>query len=296
MDAYRHHKPQRLDLMTHHTLKVVKKWKQNGGMVFLGLLIHTFMVHSAAAVDVSTIKSITNIRKGIAQGASNVPGFGPTDVRYPASFAGKWTVDQKVTSTTVNENISPQTYPRIIQRLRDLPSFQYERTYSNYDGNIVLDRGSSTSSLYKTLLGDKYARTNWAFDNPNVLSVETSDNIVMEERVTKRSQESSSSIKEISQSYSMEDSTMVGYSEYSRLSEESASDADRNRVIREPKVNGIRLLARYKFDNKGLNEQGEINEILGLERLYIYPGNSLDLGNDKPNVVIKSQVRMTRIP
>ena len=82
---------------------------------------------------------------------------------------------------------------------------------------------------------------------------------------------------------------MVGYSEYSRLSEESASDADRNRVIREPKVNGIRLLARYKFDNKGLNEQGEINEILGLERLYIYPGNSLDLGNDKPNVVIKSQ-------
>ena len=36
MDAYRHHKPQRLDLMTHHTLKVVKS--KLGFVIYIGPL------------------------------------------------------------------------------------------------------------------------------------------------------------------------------------------------------------------------------------------------------------------
>ena len=40
----------------------------------------------------------------------------------------------------------------------------------------------------------------------------------------------------------------------------------------------------------------KVSKILGVERLYIYRGDGLDLGGDKPDIIVKSTVSMERMP
>ena len=165
------------------------------------------------------------------------------------------------------------------------------------DGSVVQDRGFSATKLYSSLLDDNYARAMWDQNNPNLLTIETSDNLVQEDKVTKRSQESEQTAQQIelpngAGKQSMDTATMIGFSEYSRISEGTASSISDQRDTSINAVSGVRLLARYKL---GQDPNDNQNEILGLERLYVYPGNSLDLGNEKPVTVVKSKIVMKKI-
>lgn len=71
-----------------------------------------------------------------------------------------------------------------------------------------------------------------------------------------------------------------GYSEFSRIAETKLS-----LQYDVPKIFGCRLLARFK--------QEDNNIVSGLERLYKYSGETLDL-NYKPLAIIKSKIMMTR--
>jgi hypothetical protein len=126
--------------------------------------------------------------------------------------------------------------------------------------------------------------------------------MIQEIKVTKRSQESASSTKEISQSINEE--AQMGYSEFSRISEEDL-ERDVVKATSVPRVIGSRLLARYKYDADApvaasavdrSAPKVKVSKILGVERLYIYRGDVLDLGGDKPDIIVKSTVSMERMP
>ena len=39
----------------------------------------------------------------------------------------------------------------------------------------------------------------------------------------------------------------------------------------------------------------KVDKVVGVERLYIYTGDSLDIGKPRPDVVVKSKVTMSRL-
>jgi hypothetical protein len=82
----------------------------------------------------------------------------------------------------------------------------------------------------------------------------------------------------------MEDNTQIqfGYSEFSRIASTSKSGLQ----FDVPKILAYRLLARYKAET--------INDIKGVERLYVYSSDTLDSASASPLAVIKSSITMRR--
>ena len=252
--------------------------------------------------------SISSIREGISTGASMVPGFGPKDVMYPRGFEGKWVVTQNIKAIEDQRKDPRGTVAWVDALLRRGPSeISFERSYiAKEDGSIVLERAGAATNFYNALQGGQVKSiSQWDQSNPNLLTTteifagspdKEPESKIQESKVTKRSQESASTTREISQSINAD--TQVGYSEFSRISEEDL-ERDVVKASSVPKVIGSRLLARYKYDPDSpvaASADGglQVNKILGVERLYIYPGNVLDLGSDKPDIVVKSTVSMVR--
>ena len=247
--------------------------------------------------------SLSAVREGISSGAAMVPGFGPKDVEYPSGFFGKWKVVQTITAVEDNRQEIRPTVPFVDAILAKGPGdITFEREYVMKDGKVVLERASAATNFKKSLLPGETAVSQWDPANPNLLtstefSKDTETPLLEEIKVTKRSQESSSTTKEIAQSINAE--AQMGYSEFSRVSVE-----DLNRDVLQatavPKVISQRLLARYKYDEGAAvtaNVEGgvKVDRIVGVERLYVYKGDSLDIGQPKPDIVVKSKVTMSRL-
>ena len=230
------------------------------GIVFTGNLISAYGVIQSARADA---------QESIARTAAKIPGFGPKDVVYPRVFEGKWLVKQNYTNIEITDKNT--RIPRLVTKIKPNLVVKFERSYFTYQEEVLLDRQKNAKQLYSILFGDKYARGQWDPANANVLTVTTSDNILEEVRVTKRSVEDNTSVK-----------NAVGYSEYARITE---ADIGLQTV---PYFFSHRLLARYKYVEA-------TDTILGLERTYYYPGESLDLGGEQPIAVVKSKVEMTRV-
>jgi hypothetical protein len=101
--------------------------------------------------------------------------------------------------------------------------------------------------------------------------VSTSDGLIVENKVTKRAVETGLG------------EGAVGYSEYARVAEADAQGLQAS----VPKIFGVRRLQRLKLEGDG--------SIRGVERMYVYRGDSLDL-KDEPLAVVKSSFIMTRSP
>ena len=242
-----------------------------------------------------------SLREGISSGAM-MPGFGPKDVEYPIGFLGKWKVVQTITAVEDNRQKAQLTVPSVDAIIAKGPGdITFEREYvKDASGRVVLERASAKSNFEKALMGVTVV-SQWNQDNPNVLTTtEFSGNgetpLLEEVKVTKRSQETSATTKEIDQSINLE--AQMGYSEFSRVSVEKP-DRDVSQVSTVPKVISQRLLARYKYDEGTpvtLTQSAiKVDKVVGVERLYIYTGDSLDIGKPRPDVVVKSKVTMSRL-
>lgn len=231
-----------------------------------------------------------------------VPGFGPKDVEYPSGFLGKWKVVQTITAVEDNRQEAKTSVPFVDAILAKGPGdITFEREYvRDKSGKVVLERASAATNFKKALMGET-AVSQWDPANPNLLtSTEFSRDretpLLEEVKVTKRSQESSATTKEIDQSINAE--AQMGYSEFSRVSVEDL-DRDVLQVSAVPKVISQRLLARYKYDEGAsvvsTQDGVKVDKVVGVERLYVYKGDSLDIGQPKPDVVVKSKVIMSRL-
>ena len=222
----------------------------------------------------STITLLTPIpaisSNEISKIASMLPGMGPQDVIYPSIWKGNWKCNQYFTYVDINKD-SIRLIPLILKKFNNNEPLVYTRSYIDIgDSIVVLDRSTTQSNMWNALTNSKTI-VSWSYDNPNVSTIQTIDDRKLDEyKVVKRS---------------VENGDFFGYSEFLRVAETDQSNKSLQFDV--PKIFGFRQLARFR------EEVSDFNTISGLERYYIYSGDTLDL-NDKPLAIIKSKIMMKR--
>jgi hypothetical protein len=261
-----------------------------GGAAAVALAAAMTVSFQLATVEIPSVAGRGNdiVGEQIRQMAATLPNMGQPDVYYPLIFEGEWEVSQEVTGVVKSSEPGMQLQPRplIIQGLdkTPFPVLSYKRVYSKYDAHVIYDRALSVSSFVQALIGDPAVKSVARFDpaNPNLTTVDTSSGTTIEIRVTKRSVEDMSSVVN---GNTMQDASQaagaISYSEFARVVEASSSASGGG----PPRIWGLRLLARYKLQQDG--------SIAGLERLYLYPQDTLDSG--EPLEIVKSKIIMKRI-
>ena len=226
-----------------------------------------------------------------------LPGMGQPDVYYPSIYEGPWRCEQEITgiSSPIEEGKSEQTTAlELLSRYEARLSsgngkLIYTRVFSPYDGKVVLDRGVSATNLYNALSksNEKWLAT---FDpsNANSVGIASSDGLVFDTRVTKRSVEDIGGTvvnadRMVPVTVNRKDDAL-GFSEFTRVVEDH-SKISTGAGDFETKLYGTRLLARYKVISD--------DEIVGLERLYFYTTSEGEL-QGTPVATVKSKITMRR--
>lgn len=217
----------------------------------------------------------SSIRQDIASTAAKIPGFGPSNIVYPNYFEGVWNVDKEISEYVVKD----PKFQADLDLINASQSFQgqrlsYKEKYLAYNQQIIQDRLFSSSSYYKALLKEPYILAAWDISNPNLLTVSRTSGQITEIKVTKRSIETPPKDAK---------SFAVGFSEYARIAQVEGS-----LQFGVPKLYGLRTLVRIKRDAE------DASVLQGVERIYLYAGDTLDLAAD-PLVTVKSRFTMTRV-
>lgn len=234
------------------------------------------------------------IKQDINKVAAAIPGFGPPDIYYPKVWEGIWKVNQTVSDVIVEDNPNNKYLPQSqeFKSLIHLHSYEFDRAYSLQDGNVVIDRAITSTNFFRSVLGQaSNTLGRWDWRNPNILQVQTPYGLATNFKVTKRSVETPPAPP------STTESIIFGYSEFSQVAVSADGDGEDSSEMEQklralfklspvPKVFAYRILTRYRVESGGASIQG-------LERLYVYGDNTLDL-NEQPLITIKSSVRMTR--
>jgi hypothetical protein len=197
--------------------------------------------------------------EAIRRSAANIPGYGQTDVFYPSSLAGSWTMTRDVE----REGREP---------LRLTYSFRFVQSIE--DDGVVADRGFNQAELEKAILravkgNDESGAVRsyeWARTNPNDLRLVFSDGFKKEIKVTKRATERSD--------------TTVSSSEFQRLTQEDTKGI--------PQISARRVLTKWKVLNDITVE--------GLEIVYSMPGGDPMTAGvaTAPSVLSKSRLSLKR--
>lgn len=196
--------------------------------------------------------------EAIRRGAAKIPGYGQTDVFYPSSFAGSWTMTREIERTGRD--------PLVLQ-------YPFRFVQSIEDSLVVADRGFNQAELEKAILRavsgtdetTAIRSYEWEKNNPNDLRLLFSDGFRKDIKVTKRATELTDE--------------MVSSSEFQRLT------LDDGRV---PAISARRILTKWKV----LNEK----EMEGIEVVYNVPGGDplTATGNTTPAVLSKSRLSLKR--
>jgi hypothetical protein len=222
--------------------------------------------------------TVTTLREDIANSAAKIPGFGPSNVIYPDVFEGVWAVDKEVYDISSKNQANPPTID-LIDAIRPFQAqgkhIEYTEQYVRYNGQVVQDRAVSVSSYARAVLVEPSILCRWEPNNPNLLTLSRPSGQVTEIRVTKRALENLSS----------QASVAVGYSEYCRVAQVQGG-VDMGGGV--PKLFAMRTLARIK------QIEDDANKFTGVERMYIYAADTLDLGGE-PLITIKSRFSMSRV-
>jgi hypothetical protein len=202
-----------------------------------------------------------DVGEAIRRSAANIPGYGQTDVFFPASFAGSWKMT-RIIEFEGRESLR-LTYP-----------FRFIRSIE--DDAVVADRGVNQAELEKALVrvvtGKEeagYVRSyEWLLTNPNDLRLVLSDGSRKEIKVTKRATERTE--------------TTVSSSEFQRITQED------ERGI--PLISARRVLTKWKAI--------EDSTVEGLEIVYsMAGGDPLAAGtgvSSTPSVLSKSRIYLVR--
>jgi hypothetical protein len=199
--------------------------------------------------------------EAIRRGAANIPGYGPTDVFFPASLVGSWKMTREVEFGGGSQPLI-LTYPfRFLQSIED--------------GAVVMDRGVNQAELEQALLrpvtgnenGASLRSYEWTYTNPNDIRLVLPDGLQKEIKVTKRATERGDGF--------------VSSSEFQRVTQE-----DTRGIYN---ISARRVLNKWKLVDD--------NTIEGLEIVYSMGGGdpmAAGSGSAQPTVLSKSRLYLKR--
>lgn len=185
-----------------------------------GLIATSYVQHAKAAPATAG--------EAVRRYSANLPGYGPTDVFYPSSWKGSWTMRREVVS---NDNPSAKVFEYPVRFLQSVQ-----------EDVVVADRGFNEASL-ETVLRDSDAVQSvvWTVTNPNDRRLVFTDGKRKDIKVTKRATELTA--------------TTVVSSEFQRVSQDDARGI--------PVISARRVLTKWKMDDDGLIEALELVYDLG---------------------------------
>lgn len=207
----------------------------------------------------STAASPSSPTEAIRRSAANIPGYGQTDVFYPLSFDGKWSVKREIVSS---ETLDPSKLPMML-------TYDIRFIRSIEDDAVVADRGYNEVAL-ENALGNEAHSYEWSESNPNDLRLIFANGSRKEIKVTKRATERT------------EDT--VSSSEFQRIILETARGI--------PIIQAHRILAKWKVVGEGAIEGIEIVNDVGGNL-----GDPLAATGapSSPKVISKSRLSLKRI-
>lgn len=117
----------------------------------------------------------TTIRETIADMASNIPGYGPSDVFYPSWFLGDWEAASELVAVDAPQGQTLAGEAAITARSIAGTSAgvqRYPQRFITYRGHIIADRAYNMRGMMRNDSGQKSIESlTWEPSNPNFLSV-----------------------------------------------------------------------------------------------------------------------------
>jgi hypothetical protein len=174
-----------------------KDWEKTSGLVSRSSMLMaqslsfaaTIVAARANAAEVEVVdrsqEAAESIGKKVRELGAQLPGLGPSDVTYPAWFAGRW----HATRTLASIELLPLA-KAIPTAVADLPPTGQTLTYDvrflpDGRGGTIADRGFAAENRARAE-GRAGARAVWSPRNPNALALTWPDGAAAELRVTKR--------------------------------------------------------------------------------------------------------------
>jgi len=221
---------------------------------------------STAVPIVAHAAEATSTVEAVRRGASRLPGYGPTDVFYPASWQGTWKMRRQVSYGGTGDTSSKTI--QLEYAVRFVPSIQ--------DGAVVADRGWNQANLEAALRQDATAVRSytWTETNPNDLFLVLRDGTTKAIKVTKRATTDTTDTD-------ADDDDNVQSSEFQRVViDRSGSNEGTTTAV--PEVSARRVLTKWKRNADGNLE--------GLEIVYDVGSG----GSDGTSILSKSRLFLER--
>lgn len=119
-------------------------------------------------------KAAANPRESIADFASGIPGYGPSDVFYPSWFLGEWDARSELVAveTPQGEAAAGEAAVKARARIGTAAALElYPQRYFSYRGRIIADRGYNVRSLVRSGGTRSFESVDWDASNPNSLKL-----------------------------------------------------------------------------------------------------------------------------
>jgi len=220
---------------------------------------------STAVPTVAHAAEATSTVEAVRRGASRLPGYGPTDVFYPASWQGTWKMRRQVSYGGTGGD-SPEKTIQLDYAVRFVPSIQ--------DGAVVADRGWNQANLEAALRQDATAVRSytWTETNPNDLFLVLRDGTTKAIKVTKRATTDTTDTD-------ADEGDNVQSSEFQRVVIDRSGSNEGTMTTAVPEVSARRVLTKWKRNADGNLE--------GLEIVYDVGSSG---GSDGTSILSKSRL------
>mmetsp|Transcript_27072 Transcript_27072/g.59499 ORF Transcript_27072/g.59499 Transcript_27072/m.59499 type:complete len:332 (-) Transcript_27072:6-1001(-) len=132
-----------------------------------------FFVANAGRRRSARAEGFGEVRERIADTASAIPGYGPTDVYYPPWLQGSWSAQRELVAVEMPQGTElAGELAAQAQLLLGTPraSDRYSLRYFDYKGNVISDRAQNLPSIFlNPLRNAELLDASWEETNANVI-------------------------------------------------------------------------------------------------------------------------------
>jgi hypothetical protein len=263
----------------------------------------------SAATGTSTTGNTTDAGEIIRRSASNIPGYGPSDVFYPLDWQGTWNVRREVTIPKQQKPVPDTSLSMDNPASTDVPivlNYPIRFIQSIQDDAVVADRGFNQASLERSirLISGSYTTTStgsrsedvsgmldpirsykWSESNPNDIFLEFFNGSRKYIKITKRSYDYDST------------TNIVSSSEYQRVTQDDLSTSTTSMPGSIPTITARRIVSKYKpilSTDTTTSTTTTVNAIEAIE--IVYDVSTSSSSNDPMSFQLQQQSQQSQQP